>query len=89
MCLLHQITCEVASEIFHFPWLDAAVLKYETKAVVRVKNIIKTTKHPVALIESSIKSASQIPLKELRKPKEKGEEVIPFISTHNLNNCNI
>ena len=85
MCPLRQITREVASEIFHFVWLDASVLLLKKK-----KTSLRKQKYPIALIENSIKRALQVPLNELTKPKEKGrEEIIPFVSTHNPNNPNI
>ena len=56
----------------------------------QLKTSLRNQKYPTALIENSIKRALQVPLKELRKPREKGrEEIIPFGSTHNPNNPNI
>ena len=50
---------------------------------------LKQQNYPIVVIEKSIKRTLQIPLNELRKPKEKGaEEEIRFLSTHNLNNPN-
>ena len=52
-----------------------------------LKTSLKQQNYPIAVIENSIKRTLQIPLNELRKPKEKrAEEEIPFLSTHNLNN---
>ena len=69
------------------------IFEEENKKIKRLSELkisLKEKKYPIALIGNSIKRALQIPLKELRKPKDKGaEEVIPFISTHNLNNPNI
>ena len=60
------------------------------KLLSKLKSSLKQQKYLVALIEYSIKKASQIPLKELRKPKEKGaEEIILFVYTHNPNDSNI
>ena len=60
------------------------------KRLSELKASLKQQKYPFALMENSIKRALQIPLKELRKLKEKGTEVIiPFVSTHNPNNPNI
>ena len=60
------------------------------KRLSELNTSLRKQKYPIALIENSIKKALQIPLKELRKPKEKGrEEIIPFVSTHNSNNPNI
>ena len=70
----------------------AIVEEEETKLkrLSELKTSLKKQKYPVALIENSIKRALQVPLNELRKPKEKGrEEIIPFVSTHNPNNPNI
>ena len=51
---------------------------------------LRKQKHPIALIENSIKRALQVPLNKLRKPQEKGRsEIIPFVSNHNPNNPNI
>ena len=87
MCLLHQINREVASEIFHFVWLDASVLLLKKKTELKT---LKQQKYPIALTENSIKRALQILLNELSKPKEKGtEEIIPFLSIQNPNNPNI
>ena len=55
-----------------------------------LKISLKQQKYPIASIENSIKSALQIPLNELSKPKEeRREEIIPFLSTHNTNNPNV
>ena len=62
----------------------------KTKTVVRAKISLRKQKYPIALTENRIKRALQVPLNELRKPKEKRrEEIIPFVSTHNPNNPNI
>ena len=56
----------------------------------KLKTSLRKQNYPIVLIENSIKRALQVPLNELRKPKEKGrEEIIPFLSTHNPNNPNI
>ena len=78
MCPLRQITCEVASEIFHFFWLDAcAIVEQEEtklKRLSELKTSLRKQKYPIALIENSIKRALQVPLNELRKSKEKGRD---------------
>ena len=69
----------------------AIVEEEETKLkrLSELKTSLRKQKYPIALIENSIKRALQVPLNELRKPKEKGrEEIIPFVSTHNPNNPN-
>ena len=60
------------------------------KRLPELKTSLKQQKYPIALIENKIKRALQIPLNELREPKQKGaEEIIPFTSTHNPNTPNI
>ena len=60
------------------------------KRLSELKTSLRKQKYSVALIENSIKRALQVPLNELRKPKEKArEEIIPFLYTHNINNPNI
>ena len=69
-----------------------AIVEEETKLkwLSQLKTLLRKQKHPIALIENSIKRASQVPLNDLRKPKEKGrEEIISIVSTHNPNNPNI
>ena len=77
-CLARCI-CAIVEEETKLKWLS------ELKTSLRKKK-----KYPIALIGNSIKRALQVPLNELRKPKEKRrEEIIPFVSTHNPNNPNI
>ena len=54
---------------------------------------LKTTsvpqRYPLNIIEKSIGKALSIPLQTLRSPKLKNiKKILPFISTHNLNNIN-
>ena len=70
----------------------AIVEEEETKLkqLSELKTSLRKQKYSIAFIENRIKRALQVPLNELRKPKEKGrEEIIPFLSTHNPNNPNI
>ena len=70
----------------------AIVEEEETKLkrLSELKTSLRKQTFPIALIENSIKRALQVPLNDLRKPKEKGrEEIIPFVSAHNPNNPNI
>ena len=74
MCLLHQITREVASEIFHFVWRICSIVEEETtklKRLSELKTLLEQQKNPITLIENSIKRALQILSNELRKSKEK------------------
>ena len=93
MYLLHQVTREVASEIFHFVWRIRSIVEEETtklKRLSELKTLLEQQKNPITLIENSIKRALQILSNELRKRKEKGAgKVITFVSTHNPNNPNI
>ena len=70
----------------------AIVEEEETKLkrLSDLKTSLRKQKYPIALTENGIKRALQVPLNELRKPKEKGrEEIIPSLSTHNPNKPNI
>ena len=59
------------------------------KRLPELETSLKQEKYPTALTKNSTKRTLQIPLNELRKPKEKRtEEIIPFPSTHNPDNLN-
>ena len=74
-CLAGRICAIVEEEETKLKWLS------------ELKTSLRKQKYPIALIENSIKRALEVPLNELRKPKEKGrEEIIRFVSTHNPNN---
>ena len=77
-CLARRI-CTIAEE-------EETKLKWLSE----LKTSLRKQKYPIALIENSMKRALQVPLNELRKPKEiRREEIIPFLSTGNPNNPNI
>ena len=53
---------------------------------------LKRQKYPEPLIKAGIDKAKQIPITELRNPRQRNEEdkeKIPFVITHNPNNHNI
>ena len=75
--------------IFFARRICAIVEEEETKLkrLSELKTSLRKKKYSIALIENSIKYASQVPLSEPTKPKEKGREETVSLSTHNPNNA--
>ena len=68
----HQRSC-LRNIPFCWAGRICAIVEGETKLkrLSELKTLLRIQKYPIALIESSIKRALQVPLNELRKPKEK------------------
>ena len=79
MCLLHQVTRQFVSEIFHLFLARriCSIVEVENtklKLLSELKTSLKQQKYSITLIKDSIKKALQIPLNELRKAKLKEEK---------------